>query len=274
MPHQLLLLHLPPPRRPSTSLARGPRSTSSEAELAPRTDDFDRDQRRGLLSSTTTPPTPTTPLGRSVPPSHDATPTTPRLDSATTPQTPITPSASLIPLSRPTSILPTLSEVPEDPSEPPSPTLSSTAQVRTTFPPSSSVDYSDDENMPTGHEEDRLSSLGPVNAGNWKEWREALQGCLEMLGFDKAMDEAMPAAPEGTSGAYSTEMVNYHRALKEWTKDTASTVDIIRRHSGTVNTVYLTKGDTPKKWLTNLKTVYDVENVMDGAFLVEAFLRR
>ncbi|KAK4691746.1 hypothetical protein P7C70_g9280, partial [Phenoliferia sp. Uapishka_3] len=191
--------------------------------------------------------------------------------SATTPHTPSTPTAphrQTLPI---LTTIPESSESPPPTSPPPSPTLNSSASSAlpsTVFP--SSPDFSDDENMPTGHEEDRLSSFGPVNAGNWKEWREALQGCLEMLGFDKSMDESEPVAPESAS-RYSTEMVNYRRALKDWTKDTASTTDIIRRHSGSVNTVYLTKGDTPKKWLENLAGVYDVENVMDGAFLVEAF---
>ncbi|KAK4700422.1 putative transposase, partial [Phenoliferia sp. Uapishka_3] len=214
---------------------------------------------------------PSTPLGRSTPPT-DLTPS-PRLDS-TTPQTPLSPSAPLAPRASTSNLLPTVSEHSEDansdPLDPPSPTNAS-FPTESTFHELAQFSESDEESMPTGHEEDRLAAIGPVNAGNWKEWREALTGCLEMLGFDKAMDEAKPAAPDAAVGPYTTENINYRRALKEWTKDTASTIDIIRRHSGTVNTVYLTKGDTPKTWLTNLQTVYNVENVMDGAFLVEAF---
>ncbi|KAK4700457.1 hypothetical protein P7C70_g5792, partial [Phenoliferia sp. Uapishka_3] len=175
-------------------------------------------------------------------------------------------------------ILSTLDEslpfsIPLPPSRPPTPDPNKTSvlisdSINSTAPHDFSSD--EDDTMPSGHEEDRLSALGPVNAGNWKEWREAFQGCLEMLGFDKAMEEAKPEEPAGAS-RYSTEMVNFRRALKDWTKDTASTVDLLRRHSGSVNTVYLTKDDTPKVWLANLKRVYDVENVMDGAFLVEAF---
>ncbi|KAK4697723.1 hypothetical protein P7C70_g8167, partial [Phenoliferia sp. Uapishka_3] len=242
-------------------------------QITTRTSPTPGSPREDFFNSVTTIIPPSTPLGRLVP-----LPTTPspHLSAAPTPQTPTTPSAP--PTRR--AALPTLLEQPEDsqatspssPSDsPPStrpPSPSETTQQ--TFLDAAPDLESDDDSMPTGHEEDRLAAIGPVNAGNWKDWLEALTGCLEMLGFDKAMDEAKLVAPDAV-GTYSTENINFRRALKEWTKDTASTIDIIHRHSGSVNTVYLTKGDTPKKWLENLKTVYDVENVMDGAFLVEAF---
>ncbi|KAK4704691.1 hypothetical protein P7C70_g1518, partial [Phenoliferia sp. Uapishka_3] len=229
---------------------------------------------RSFKSIKTTPP-PSTPLGRPVPSNLDGTPTRP--NSAPPPESPVTPQAQTSHRVSAPSTLSTLVESPDEPPPPPPNSRPTTPESNSSLssPLTSPLDTaphddSDDESMPSGHEEDRLAAIGPVNAGNWKEWREAFQGCLEMLGFDKSMEEVKPEEP-ASAGRYSTEMVNYRRALKDWTKDTASTIDLLRRHTGAVNKVYLTKDDTPTVWLSNLKTVYDVENVMDGAFLVEAF---
>ncbi|KAK4693654.1 hypothetical protein P7C70_g8885, partial [Phenoliferia sp. Uapishka_3] len=146
------------------------------------------------------------------PPALGETPSPPQLSSATTPHTPSTPTA---PHRQKNPILSTIPESSESPptSPPPSPTFNSSTLPSTVFPSSPEPDVSDDKNMPTGHEEDHLSSFGPVNAGNWKEWREALQGCLKMLGFDKSMEESEPVAPESAS-RYSGQRPNHDEAYK------------------------------------------------------------
>lgn len=122
-----------------------------------------------------------------------------------------------------------------------------------------------------GHEEDRLSAVGVLTAANYKEWLAAYKACLRMLGSGFALDDPKPTEPGVSAGPYLTERITFNKVSREWDKASATNEDVLRQHAGSVNTVYLVEGETASAWLERLAKVYDVKNMMDGAFLIEAF---